>query len=165
MSAAQFVQMLTEFAEQATDEYHEGEDPHSPEALAIELAAIRDLRADLGALAHEIEGELIASAGQKRFVVEGLGEVQIRKNIKRTEWDNDGLTRVLVARALDERREMFPGTGEFEPAHEAVARVLAECARPSWRVQPLRDHGLTVDEFCREELNGWQVQLPPREVA
>lgn len=164
MSAAALVQMLTEFAGLAHDEYYEGTDPIPPETLAVILAAIRDCRADLAKLADEISGELIVSAGQKRFVVDGLGEVQIRRNTKRTEWDHDGLTRVLVARALDER-VLNDETGEYEPTHEAVARVLGECARPSWRVTPLRARGIQVDEFCREQPDGWQVSLPPREVA
>jgi hypothetical protein len=158
MSAATLVQQLTEFADSCHDEYDKGE---SSDTLVGVLCAIRDCRADLASLAKDIEAELLVTAGSKRFVVEGLGEVEIRKSIKRTEWDDEGLTRVLVARALDERI-VNEQTGEYEPAHESVARVLSECARPSWRVTPLRARGLAVDEFCVERADGYSVQLPRR---
>lgn len=161
MSAHALVQNLGELAGFCEDEYDEGLDEHSAETRAIILAALRDARADLGAFEKRVEADLLAISGKKRFVVEGLGEVEIRKRTKRTIWDNDGLTRVLVALALDERK-VNEQTGEYEPAHEAVARVLSDCARPSWRVTPLRARGLQVDEWCCEEPDGWSVQLPPR---
>lgn len=125
------------------------------------LVYIRDLRADLAMVAKDAERELLARAGERRWVVEGTGEVAVRKATKRSHWDNDGLTRCLVALALDERI-VDVETGEYEPAWEAVARVLSECSRPSWRVTPLRARGLAVDEFCSETDQGWSVELPPR---
>ena len=71
---------------------------------------------------------------------------------------------VLVALALDERK-LDEETGEYEPAWEAVARVLMECARPNWRVTPLRARGLSVDEFCHEEHDSYSVMLPPRKTV
>jgi hypothetical protein len=132
-----------------------------PEAMAVVLCAFRDCRADLASVAKRIENDLITSAGKRRFTVEGLGEVEIRPRKKRTEWDNDGLTRKVVALALDER-VLDETTGEYEPAHAAVARVLAECARPSWRLTPLRARHVPIDEYCHEEDDGWSVQLPAR---
>lgn len=126
------------------------------------LVAIRDLRYDLATTAGDIERVLIANNPARKFIVDGIGEVQIRKSMKRTDWDNDGLTRVLVAYALDERK-VVESTGEYEPAWEAVARVLSECSRPNWRVTPLKARGLAVDEFCHEEPAAVSVQLPPRE--
>jgi hypothetical protein len=164
MSAASLVQNLTEFAGEAGADYDDidiPEDAAGTEVRAIILTAIRDCRADLAKLYAAVEADLIATSGNKRFVVDGLGEVAIRKNIKRTGWDNQALTAVVVARALDERIA-DEATGEYEPAHEAVARVLSDCARPSWRVTPLRARGVQVDEFCTESPDGWQVQLPPR---
>lgn len=124
------------------------------------LMEIRDIRADLAAIAAEVEHTLIALSTAKKFVVDGVGEVQIRKSMKRTDWDNEGLTRVLVAYALDERK-LDESTGEYEPGWEAVARVLSECSRPSWRVTPLKARGLSVDEYCHEEPGFTSVQLPP----
>lgn len=125
------------------------------------LCEIRDKRADLAAAAKDVERDLLALADEKRWVVEGLGEVEVKKSNSYKNWDNDGLTRRLVALALDERI-VDPETGEYEPAWEAVARVLSACARPSWRVTPLRDRGLAVDEWCSVESEGWSIKLPPR---
>jgi hypothetical protein len=164
MSASSLVQYLHEFSETAEAEYDEsvhGTAAETPEVLAIILAAIRDHRADLAALAKKIEGHLMAMAGEKRFLVAGLGEVEIRKQNRYTHWDNESLTRVLVALALDERR-LIESTGEYEPSHEAVARVLSECSRPSWRLTPLRARGIPIDEYCEVDDQGYAVQLPPR---
>lgn len=160
MSLATLVQSLSEFAEQAENAYDE--DPAgAPESAAVVLAAIRDLRADLNSLYKRVEQDLIALAGEKRFTVPLLGEVEIKRSNKRNQWDNDGLTRKLVAMALDER-QVNEATGEYEPAWEAVGRVLSECARPSWRVTPLKARGLQVDEWCHVEEGTYSVMLPSR---
>lgn len=132
-----------------------------PDALVEILVHVRDLRADLATFAADVEHDLIPLAEQKRWVVPGIGEVAVRKATKRNEWDNSGLTARLVALALDER-VLDMTTGEYESPWEAVARVLSECARPSWRVTPLRARGITVDEFCTERDGGYSIELPPR---
>lgn len=133
----------------------------SVDALVKRLVDIRDERADLAVRASEIEQQLIEAAPSKKFVVDGVGEVQIRRSLRRTDWDSEGLTRVVVAYALDER-VLNEATGEYEAAHEAVARVMSECARPSWRVTPLKDRGIDPDEFCHTEPQAASVQLPSR---
>lgn len=125
------------------------------------LVELRDLRAVLATVAKDIEADLMPLATEKRWVVEGLGEVQVRRANKRTEWDSESLTRVLVARALDERI-LDESTGEFEASHEAVARVISECSRPSWRLTPLRARGIDETEFCHVEQGAWSIELPPR---
>lgn len=126
------------------------------------LCDLRDLKAELTAFAKDVERDLLAQAGEKRWVVDGLGEVTVRKQTKRNQWDNEGLTRRVVALALDER-QLDESTGEYESAHEAVARVLSECARPSWRVTPLRARGIQIDEYAHEKDDGWAVELPGRQ--
>lgn len=125
------------------------------------LVEIRDFRSDLAAFAKDVERELLARAGERRWVVEELGEVAVRKNTKRSRWDNEGLTAKVVALALDER-VLDESTGEYESAHAAVARVLSECSRPSWRLTPLRARNVQIDEYCEQEDAGWSVELPPR---
>lgn len=156
-------QALHEFGPECEQDFDEHVDEELPtaEQLAIILGAIRDCRADLAVLYGKVEAGLMSMAGEKRFTVEGLGEVEIRKSTKRSNWDSEGLTRNLVALALDER-VLDETSGEYEPAWEAVARVLMECARPSWRVTPLRARGLQIDEWCSEEPGSYAVQLPPR---
>lgn len=125
------------------------------------LIAIRDVRADLASFAADVTKDLLAYADEKRFVVPGVGEVEIKKSTKRTGWDSESLTRRLVALALDERI-VDESTGEYEPAWEAVARVLMDCARPTWRVTPLRARGIDESEYCVVTPDGWDVRLPPR---
>jgi hypothetical protein len=157
------VQTMVDLPDEMEREYDEGvtEELPNAEQLAIVLAAIRDCRAGLAVLYGRVEAGLLGMAGEKRFVVDGLGEVEIKRSTKRSQWDSEGLTRKLVALALDER-QIIEETGEYEPAWEAVARVLMDCARPAWRVLPLRARGLQVDEWCREEEGTYSVQLPPR---
>lgn len=158
MSAATILQHLEECARLLDADYNELEG-EGPETLVHLLIGVRKASRELTAFGQRIERDVIANAGEKRFAVDGIGEVEIRPNPKRTNWDNAELTKVLVARALDERA-LNEGTGEYEPAHEAVARVLTACARPSWRVTPLRERGIQVDEFCTETLDAYSVQLP-----
>jgi hypothetical protein len=65
----------------------------------------------------------------------------------------------VVARALDERHLDF-ATGEYEPAYEAVARVLAVCVAPTWRVTALRGRGIDESEYCDIVADKATVQLP-----
>lgn len=125
------------------------------------LIELRELRADLAIFAKDAERDLLAKADVKRWVVDDLGEVTVRRSNKRTEWDNDGLTAVVVARALDERI-LDESTGEYESEASAVSRVLSECSRPSWRLTPLRARGIDESEFCHVEEGAWSVELPPR---
>lgn len=125
------------------------------------LCYLRDLRADLAVFAKRVENDLLADAGERRWIVDTLGEVAVRKNTKRSRWDNEGLTARVVALALDER-VLDEESGEYESAHSAVARVLSECSRPSWRLTPLRSRGIDESEFCEVTPDGWSVELPPR---
>lgn len=144
-----------------TGEYAVTRESFDRDDLVHLLWDLRELRAGLSAFVQDVERDLLARADTKRWITEGLGEVTVRRSTKRKEWDSDGLTRKLVALALDERI-VDESTGEYEPAWEAVARVLRECARQEWRVTPLRDRGIPIDEYCAESDGGYQIQLPPR---
>jgi hypothetical protein len=163
MSLASLVQMLRDFADDCASEYF-AEDPakKNTEALAIVIAAIRECRDALNLVSDPVERDLIELYGAGRFVVEGLGEVQVRNATNRSHWDHEALTRKLVALAADERR-VDEETGEYERESDAVARVLTECAGISyWRVTALRPRGIDPSEYCTEEHRGLQVQLPPK---
>lgn len=156
--------LLTEtLLDSLTDEYAATRDSFDRDDLVHLLCDLRELRAGLAEFTKDVERDLMALADTKRFVVDGIGEITVRKATTRREWDHSGLTRKLVALALDERI-LDEETGEFEPAYEAVARVLGECARPEWRVTPLRARGVPIDEYCVETDGGYQVQLPSRRV-
>jgi len=126
------------------------------------LCAIRDCRADLAIVAGELEQKFLATNPARRFQTP-LGEVEIKKAKRYTHWDDEGLMKVVVARALDERA-MDPETGEMlEPGWQTVARVISECARPSWRLTPLRARGIDESEFCEVQEDGLSMRLPPRQ--
>lgn len=163
MSAQSFVQVLQEFAELLEEDYGASPDLSTPERLSIALCAIRDCRADLAVLYKRVEADLLAVAGEKRWVVEGVGEVEVKRSTKRNEWDSPALIRKLVALALDERI-LDETTGEYEPSYEAVARVLSEAARMEWRVTPLKARHIPIDEYCRVASGVYSVRLPPRQV-
>jgi hypothetical protein len=165
VSAASIVQTLTDVAGELDAEYHALEEPLPPEALSIMLAAIRDCRAGLNVLYQRVEADLLLTAGEKRFVVEGMGEVQIKRKTKRTQWDHDRLLAAVIARVMDEPATIFDEeTGELLPyvtiGHN-VGRRIRECVSlGAGKVTGIRAIGLSPDEFCVEEVEGYSVALP-----
>jgi hypothetical protein len=139
----------------------EGRD--DPDHLALLLDALRRVKAAVGEAYQQCEAQLVACMGTKSREVPGLGVIEVKFKVGRRKWDHDGLWRVVVARAHDERR--VDGDGVYESEGEAVARVLAECCRPDWRLTPLRARSIDPDEFSETTPAGWSVVLPPREVA
>lgn len=167
MSAAVLVQSLAEFAREMELEYADAE-ALPPESQAIVLCAIRDCRTDLANLFAAVERDLISNAGEKRFIVEGVGEVEIKRGMKRTGWRHDELVPAVVARIVDEPETLCDTeTGELHPpaviGHN-VANRLRECVSfGAGKVTGLRPLGLQSDEFCHEEPKAWSVKLPPRQ--
>lgn len=161
MTAAFIYQALSEFADDLTNDWHECEDL-TDEQLVLMMVAIRNCRQDLASLYDEMEQMLLSLNSGREITIEGVGVVELKRSTKRTNWDNHELMRHVVSRALDER-QVNEETGEAEPGWEAVARAIEECARPSWRLTPLRARGLDPDEFCVTEEAHRSVQLPPRQ--
>ena len=159
MNALTVVKLLEELPGFLDEEYElpDGADV-SLDRYVYVLHAVRVCRRRLSDFEAKVSDDLVARAAEHTFTVDGLGEVQIRKRTRRTHWDNEGLTRKLVAMSRDERilNEM---TGEYEPEAEAVARVLSECARPSWRLTPLRERHIPIDEYAHEEDAGYTVRI------
>jgi hypothetical protein len=142
MSAASLVQFIHEFAEIADVEYDEqvhNSEGDTPEVLAIVLAAIRDARADLGTLAKKVESHLLAISGEKRFVV--AGSVRSRSDVGETHQRGQPCAHRSSSRSL-----WTNGNWTRKPASTtgmgSGRAVLMECARPNWRVTPLRARGL-----------------------
>ena len=123
------------------------------------LCQLRDLKRLVGELQTVCERHGLSLMPDRKVEVPGVGLVESKRRTKRTQWDHASLWRILTAYALDERK-VDEETGEYEPAEQAVARVLKECAAPTWRVTALRARGLQIDEFCVEEVDGWSLVLP-----
>lgn len=157
ISAAWILQAIEEHPRDIADEL-EQVTLTLEQAVAL-LQKIRDARRELSLIETDLEQQVVSLAGKvKKFNVEGVGAVEVRKKTTRTKWDNDALYKVVVARALDERA-LDESTGEYESEGHAVARVLEECARPSWRLTPLRARHIHVDEFCQTEDAGFGVTI------
>lgn len=162
MSIAALVQQLGELSDDVDAEYSEAinaEGGIGIESMIVALLALREAKRGIDLLYRRIENDVIRGTDKKSFTIEGAGEVQIKTSTKRNDWNHDALWRTVVARALDER-EMDDDGVIAEPSYETVARVLAECARPSWRVTPLRDRGIDPDEFSHVEYGAKSVVLP-----
>jgi hypothetical protein len=140
------------------------------EALAFLLAAIRDCRQDLAALYKRIETDLMNEAGEKRFVVEGGGEVEIKHTTKRTQWRHSDLLAAVIARVMDEPATIYDQeTGELLPymtiGHNVTERLRDCVSLGAGKVTGIRAIGLQPDEFCHEEDGGYSVKLWPREAV
>lgn len=123
---------------------------------------LRNLSEQLRHVQRETLKTMAAKMPKRVVNIEGSGEFTRRKDTGRTGWKWDELLPVLVARALDERR-LNEVTGEYEREAEAVARVLNECISFSGgKVKALRERGVPVGAYCKEEDKGYTVQLPSK---
>lgn len=129
------------------------------------LVEIRKVRAQLAEFADTVTKDLLAHADAKRFVVDGIGEVEIKKSTKRTQWRHDELLPAVIARVMDEHETLYDReTAELLPyvqiGHNLTAR-LRECVSfGGGKVTGLRGIGLDPSEFCHQEDDGWGVKIP-----
>ena len=128
-----------------------------PETLAIYISQAHELIANYRTFVETLEALYVAKA-PKEVTYTGVGVVEIKRSAKRTSWQHDELWAVVVARALDER-VADPETGEWDREADVVARVLRDCATPSWKVTGLRAHGVDPSEFCDEEWGNAKVVI------
>lgn len=137
------------------------------DALVRLLVDIRTMRAELAGLAKDVERDLLAHAGEKRFTVENVGEVVIRKQTRRTGWQHDRLLPALIARIMDERETLYdPETGELLPytqiGHNLTNRLRACVSFGAGKVTGLKEIGLDAEEFCTVTPDGYGVEIPSR---
>jgi hypothetical protein len=116
--------------------------------LAHLLFTVNLVKRSVAEVYQAVETALLNVAGEKQFEVPNLGVVEVKKRFKRIAWDNPGLWKEVV-RLAQERQE--------EPLV-----LLEECCRPSWRTTPLKKLGVQLDEWCREDEDGYSVKLPTR---
>ncbi len=150
-----------------TTEYEANQEHYSRDDLVRLLVDIRELRAGLATLAGDVTKDLLAHADEKRFVVPDIGEVEIKKSTKRTQWRHDEMLPAVIARVMDEKETLYDrDTGELLPyvqiGHNLTSRLRECVSLGGGKVTGLRAIGLQPDEFCKEEADGWDVKLPPR---
>lgn len=126
---------------------YEASAPTDIDRALADLVALRDAQDALKDWEGVLTDFLADRLGREGHQLPDGRIAQVRRGKDRTEWDHDALIRLVVARGRDERK-LDEETGEYEPEGEAVARALMECARPSWRLTPLRARGIDPDEYC-----------------
>lgn len=168
MTAASLVQSLVEFAHDCEIEYAETGDLPA-DALVVLMTAVRDCRAGLDVLGKKIEQDLIHTAGKKRFTVDGVGEVEIKGNTKRTAWQWDDLLSAIISRVMDEPTTLYDEDGTLLPYVQIgynLGAKLRECVGMNYgKVTGLRELGIDPSEYCTETFDGWSVKLPKREAS
>lgn len=130
---------------------------------------VRDLRSDLAQLERDLDARIVSAMGSDRkAVIEGVGQVEVKWSKRRTGWDHERLIPSVVARLVDDPSTVYdPETAEILPPAAIGANVAArlrECVSfGAGKVVGLRALGLQPDEFCSEDPAHASVVLPPRE--
>lgn len=110
------------------------------ESLARGLAGLRSLRRDLGFVERLAEQACAATLPDNKTEVDGLGVVQRRRAMKRTEWRHDELIAEVCKAGV-------------------YGQSLLDVFSPSWKVTGLREMGVDPGEFCREEPGVASIQI------
>ena len=127
--------------------YRSTSEPFDVDQAVRDLIALREVREALAQWEGVLTELLEAALGYNTTEVDGR-QVSVKRGANRKSWDHDGLARVVLARARDERA-IDPETGEAEDLAEAALRVLRDCAHIDyWRKQALAGRGVDVDEYC-----------------
>lgn len=136
------------------------------------LAACRDAKRAFDFAYKEIEKQIVARAGEKKFEVAGIGVVEVKGSKRRTRWDIGQVVHHAISRAVDS--ETFLGEwdddelagGGFTPkppsqiAHDAADVVLSVVSASSGKVGGMRLYGLDPADFCTEDPTHYGVVLP-----
>lgn len=126
------------------------EDSERADELCLLMAALRDTRQAIDECYRAVERHVLAMDTPKSFEVLGLGLVERKRGVSRKSWDNDGLWNHVIRYARDNDAD--------------VLALLSECARPSWRITPLRAIGVQVDEWCVEDWGAESLSIPSRDL-
>jgi hypothetical protein len=131
--------------------------------IAKELYAIRSQIASLRLREGELVERLAAEMTEDRLELEGVGVFERRRKADRKQWDHESLRSELLrkVRTLEPQKTMDLATGEVfqEDPTEQAFRIIFECARPDWRVRPLKALEIDPDEYCSTTYGGYSVQI------
>lgn len=168
MSLATLVQELDSLGPNLEDTLSQALEPglDQRDSLVVTLAAVRAAKADLASFEKRVEAEIVDRSGGRSasWVIGGLGEVKVRKNISRTKWDYERLVPQVVSRLADDANLLYdPMTGERLPWATTAALLasrLHECFGYSAKVTGLRALGFDETEWCVVDEKGYKVELP-----
>jgi hypothetical protein len=120
--------------------------------IATELYAIRSQIASLKLREGELVDRLAAEMTEDRLELEGVGVFERRRKADRKSWNHDELRSELMRAVRDGRAKRIDSeTGEIidEDPTEQAFRVIFDCARPEWRVRPLKALQIDPDEYAQ----------------
>jgi hypothetical protein len=92
-----------------------------------------------------------------------FGVFERRRRADRKSWDHESLRSELLrkVRTMEPQKTIDLATGEiiFEDATEQAFRVIFDCARPEWRVRPLRALDIDPDEYAQTTYGSYSIQF------
>lgn len=131
------------------------------DALALGLAQLRGLMADLRDLGQLVEADVANMMPGKTWEIDGLGTLERRAGTVRKSWDWEQLLPRLIRLSIDPEE-----VGELPDAPELVERFTALVkdtigVTPSKgpRVAGLKAMGLQPDEWCQSSPGRVSVQI------
>jgi hypothetical protein len=130
--------------------------------IATELHAIRSQIASLKLREGELVDRLAAEMTEDRLELEGVGVFERRRKADRKQWQHDELKSELIRAVRDGRAKRVDAeTGEIidEDPTEQAFRVIFDCARPEWRVRPLKALQIDPDEYAQVTYGGYSIQI------
>jgi hypothetical protein len=130
--------------------------------IATELYAIRSQIASLKLREGELVDRLAAEMTEDRLELEGVGVFERRRKADRKSWNHDELRSELMRAVRDGRAKRIDSeTGEIidEDPTEQAFRVIFDCARPEWRVRPLKALQIDPDEYAQVTYGGYSIQI------
>lgn len=126
--------------------------------LAWVVNEARKIKADLDAFVRECEENVAALMPTKKEAIDGLGVIEKRTTSSR-KWDSEGLLKDLVRRNLDPE-----GTGEITLDRvftmiEALKKALPLTPSLGWRVTPLKEDGVDVEQYSEVTYGRSNIQI------
>jgi hypothetical protein len=130
--------------------------------IATELYAVRSEIAALRLREGDLVDRLSAEMESDKLEVEGIGVFERRRKADRKSWNHDELRSELMRAVRDGRAKRVDSeTGEIldEDPTEQAFRVIFDCARPEWRVRPLKALQIDPDEYATTTYGGYSIQI------
>jgi hypothetical protein len=130
--------------------------------IATELYAVRSEIAALRLREGDLVDRLSAEMESDKLEVEGIGVFERRRKADRKSWNHDELRSELMRAVHDGRAKRVDSeTGEIldEDPTEQAFRVIFDCARPEWRVRPLKALQIDPDEYATTTYGGYSIQI------
>lgn len=127
------------------------------DSLAVGYAQIKDIVSDLRSVLSTVEQYIIAEAGDKHFLVEGVGAFEVMRKSPSRRWESQELLSRIVRDAV-----VDPETGEIPSEDElalvqkvvsAIANAAPFTSSMGWRVTALREANIHIDDYCESTFN------------